>query len=105
MIPRLLYWEEWQSRFEKEMDTWFVLHTGEVWPHFAHEPLLVVLSFPLYRSFPWLLRLKSQEVVDIGCSLSQMSKTSHIRVGSYLRKLASPSVREPGVLNILSPTI
>eukprot|EP00804_Cyclotella_cryptica_P003619 CCRYP_002220-RA/>CCRYP_002220-RA protein AED:0.33 eAED:0.28 QI:0/0/0/1/0.25/0.2/5/0/708 len=41
MIPRLLYWEEWQSRFEKEMDVWFAMHTGESWPRFAHEPLIV----------------------------------------------------------------
>ena len=87
MIPRLLYWEEWQSRFEKEMDVWFAMHTGEIWPHFAHEPLIVGISFPLYRSYPWLLRLESEKVVGIGRALSEMSKTSHVRIGDYLRKL------------------
>jgi hypothetical protein len=69
LIPRLLYWEEWQSRFEKEMDIWFVMHPGSVWPHFAHEPLLVGISFPLYRAYPWRLRLESETVVEIGRSL------------------------------------
>jgi hypothetical protein len=87
MIPRLLYWEEWQSRFEKEMDVWFAMHTGESWPRFAHEPLIVGISFPLYRSYPWLLRLESEKVVGIGRALSEMSKTSHVRIGNYLRKL------------------
>ena len=26
LIPRILYWEEWQTCFEKEMDIWFVMH-------------------------------------------------------------------------------
>jgi hypothetical protein len=52
IIPRILYWEEWRSRFEKEVDVWFVLHSGEAWPHFAHEPLIVGFSFPMNRSYP-----------------------------------------------------
>ena len=87
IIPRILYWEEWRSRFDKEVDVWFVLHSGEAWPHFAHEPLIVGFSFPMNRSYPWLLRLLSEKVVGIGRALSTMSKESHIRVGSYLRKL------------------
>jgi hypothetical protein len=94
IIPRILYWEEWQSRFEKEMDIWFVMHSGEAWPHFAHEPLLVGLSFPMRRSYPWLLRLHSEKVVGIGRALSALSKTSHFRVGNYLRELWS----NPGAL-------
>jgi hypothetical protein len=89
LIPRLLYWEEWQSRFEKEMDLWFVLHTGSVWPHTAHEPLLVGISLPMYRSYPWYLRLETQKVVEIGRDLSRLSKESHLQVGSYLRQLWS----------------
>ena len=89
MIPRLLYWEEWQSRFEKEMDIWFAMHIGDIWPRFAHEPLIFGISFPLYRSYPWLLRLESEKVVGIGRALSEMSKTSHVRIGDYLRKLWS----------------
>ena len=89
LIPRLLYWEEWQGRFEKEMDLWFMMHAGSAWPAFAHEPLLVGLSFPMHRSYPWLLRLESQKVVEIGRSLSELSKSSHLLVGNYLRKLWS----------------
>jgi hypothetical protein len=87
LIPRILYWEEWQTRFEKEMDIWFVMHSGNVWPHNAHEPLLVGISFPMYRDYPWLVRLESQKVVEIGRHLSTLSKTSHLRVGDYLREL------------------
>ena len=28
LIPRLLYREEWQARFEKETDIWFAMSTG-----------------------------------------------------------------------------
>lgn len=94
LIPRLLYWEEWQSRFEKEVDIWFVMHHGSAWPRFTHEPLIVGISFPMYRSYPWLLRLESQKVVEIGRALSALSKTSHVRVRNYLRKLWS----DPGSL-------
>ncbi len=87
MIPRLLYQEEWRSRFEKEVDLWFALSPGECWPHSAFEPLMVGLSFPLSRSLPWLVRLERERVVGIGRALSKMSKESNIRVGDYLRKL------------------
>jgi len=87
LIPRLLYHEEWQTRFEKEADVWFVMHTSDYWPHFPHKPLNVDIAFPLYRHYPWQLRLESLKVVEIGRSLSSLSKTSHIQVGDYLRKL------------------
>mmetsp|Transcript_5950 Transcript_5950/g.13021 ORF Transcript_5950/g.13021 Transcript_5950/m.13021 type:complete len:1140 (-) Transcript_5950:4782-8201(-) len=87
LIPRILYQEEWRSRFEKEMDIWFLVSCNDVWPHSAFEPLVVGLCFPLHREYPWLLRLEREKVVAIGRSLSQMSKESHIRVGDYLRKL------------------
>ena len=87
IIPRLLYQEEWRSRFQKEVDLWFTLSTGTVWPHSAYEPLLVGISFPLRRSRPWLLRLERDKVVAVGRALSEMSKESHLRVGDYLRKL------------------
>jgi hypothetical protein len=89
MIPRILYWEEWQTRFEKEMDIWFVMHCGSVWPHFAHEPLIVGISFPIFRSYPWQLSLESNKVVEIGRDLSALSKICHIQVGDYLHKLWS----------------
>ena len=69
------------------MDIWFIVHPHDIWPHSAFEPLLVGLSFPLYRDYPWLLRIEREKVVGIGRRLSQMSKTSHLLVGDYLRKL------------------
>ena len=87
LIPRLLYQEEWRSRFQKEVDVWFTLSTGLMWPHSAYEPLLVGLSFPLRRTRPWLLRMERDKVVEIGRALSEMSKTSHVRVGDHLREL------------------
>ena len=87
LIPRLLYQEEWRSRFQKEVDVWFTLSTGQVWPHSAFEPLLIGISFPLRRTRPWLLRMERDKVVEIGRALSEMSKTSHFLVGDYLRKL------------------
>jgi hypothetical protein len=87
LIPRLLYCEERQSRFEKETDIWFVMSTGACWPSYTHKPLLVGIAFPLYRSYPWLLRLESQKVVEISRHVSAMSKTSHLQVRDYLCKL------------------
>lgn len=92
ICPRLLYQEEWRGRFEKEMDIWFFLNHGDVWTHACFEPLVIGLCFPLSRDqYPWLLRQDRDKVVEIGRSLSELSKTSHVQVGNYLRKLwASP---------------
>eukprot|EP00804_Cyclotella_cryptica_P017518 CCRYP_006692-RA/>CCRYP_006692-RA protein AED:0.38 eAED:0.38 QI:0/0/0/1/0/0/2/0/266 len=82
LILRLLYQEEWQMRFKKEMDILFVLSAGSHWPSNAHEPLLVGLIFPLFSSFLWQLRLESKKVVDIGCSLSALSKQVMFKLGA-----------------------
>ena len=66
-----------------------VMHHGPAWPTFTHEPLLVGLSFPMYRSYQWLLRLESEKVVEIGRSLSKLSKEGHVRLGGFLHKLLS----------------
>jgi hypothetical protein len=87
LIPRLLYQEEWRSRFQKEVDVWFALSTGTFWPHSAFEPLMVGISFPLHRTRPWLLRMERDKVVEVGRKLSDLSKTCHLRVGNYLREL------------------
>jgi hypothetical protein len=87
VIPRLLYQEEWRTRFEKEADLWFVLHHGDVWPHYTHEPLMIGIHFPLSRSYPWEIKLERERVVGIGRALSSLSATSHVLVGDYLRKL------------------
>ena len=87
LIPRLLYQEEWRSRFQKEVDVWFNLSTGKYWPHSAYEPLLVGISFPLYRTRPWLLRMERDKVVELGRTLSTLSKTGDVRLGDHLREL------------------
>ena len=90
MIPRLLWDEEWQSCFENEMDFWFVLHNGALWPHSAFEPLLVGILFPILppsSPFPWQVKQERTRMMDLGRALSQMSKSSDLRVGDYLRKL------------------
>jgi hypothetical protein len=90
IIPRLLWDEEWHSWFEKEVDVWFSLHNGSIWPHFAFEPLMVGISFPILSpssSYPWQVKQEWKRVVDLDRALSEMSKTSEFRVGNYLRKL------------------
>ena len=74
-------------RFEKEMDFWFIMSPGVVWPHSAFEPLLVGIYFPLSRDYPWLVRQQPDKVVAAGSLLSVLSKTSHVQVRDYLRKL------------------
>lgn len=81
LVQRLLWQEEWRRRFEKEMDFWFIMKPGVVWPHSALEPLLVGISFPLSRNYPWLVRQQRDEVVAAGSLLSTLSKTSHVQVG------------------------
>ena len=87
LIPRLLFEEEWRTRFEKEVDIWIKFSTGDVWPHSAFEPLIIGLSFPMRRSYPWMVRLERTKVVERGRELSSLSKESHLRVRDYLCKL------------------
>ena len=87
LCQRLLFQEEWRRAFEKEVDVWFVLNLGDVWPNYCFEPLIVGIAFPMYRNYPWLLRQEQEKAVEIGRSLSGLSKTSHLSVGNYLRKL------------------
>ena len=97
LIQRLLYQEEWRRRFEREVDFWFTLAPGDVWPHSAFEPLLVGIYFPISRTYPWLVRQQHNQVVEAGRQLSQMSKESHLQVGNYLRKLWASPRPVPGV--------
>ena len=90
LIPRLLWDEEWRNRFEKEVNVWFVLHNGSPWPHSAFEPLMVGISFPLLppsSPYPWQVKQEWKRVVDLGRTLSQMSKLGDLQVGDYLRQL------------------
>ena len=92
MIPRLLWEEEWRSRFEKEVDFWFILHNGAIWPHFAFEPLLVGISFPILPSsspFPWQVKQEWTRMVELGRAMSDMSKTGDLRLRDNLRELWS----------------
>lgn len=97
ICQRLLWQEEWRSRFEKEFDIWFIMHPGLYWPHHMFEPLLVGIFFPMSRDRPWLVRLLKEEVVAFGRSMSQMSKTCHIHVGDYLRQLWAQPRNPPKV--------
>jgi len=47
LCPRLLWQEEWRTRFEKEMDVYFFLNPGTYWPHSLFEPLVVGISFAM----------------------------------------------------------
>jgi len=89
LIPRLLWQEEWRRRFEKEVDFWFSLKPCNSWPNAAFEPLVIGISFPMIRSYPWLVRLQQSEVVAAGRALSSMPKASDLEVRDYLRKLWS----------------
>ena len=89
MIPRLLWEEEWRSCFNKDVNFWFILHNGSIWPHFAFEPLLVGISFPILppsRSFPWQVKQKRTQVVELGRCLLQMSKSGDLQVRNYLHE-------------------
>ena len=87
ICPRLLWQEEWRRRFEKEMDFLFILNPGLAWPHSNFEPLLIGISFPVTRTRSWLVRQLQEQVMEAGRTLSQVSKTCHLRVRDYLRKL------------------
>ena len=87
ICQRILWQEEWRTRFEKEVDVWFFLHPGSVWTHDMFEPLLVGISFPSRRRAPWLVRRERDKMVETGRALSQMSRACHVRVGDHLRQL------------------
>lgn len=88
LIPRLLYQEEWRKGFEKEVDVWFAMEPGgTAWPYSCFEPLIVGIAFPLYRTYPWLIRIDRDKVVEFGRTLCQMSKESHLQVRDHLCKL------------------
>jgi hypothetical protein len=81
LIPWLLWDEEWHTCFEKEVDIWFILHNGSVWPHSASEPLMVGISFPILSPsspYPWQVKQEWMRVVGMGCALSKMSIKSDL---------------------------
>ena len=88
LCQRLLWQEEWRRRLEKEMDVWFNLHPGKYWACDLHEPLIVGLCFPMRGGDrgPWLVRQERDKVVQIGRTLSEVSKTCHLQVRDYLRQ-------------------
>ena len=87
LCQRLLWQEEWRRRFEKEVDVWFILWPGSAWPLSNFEPLIVGISFPMCRERPWLVRERREEMVEAGRALCELSRTCHVLVGDYLRKL------------------
>ena len=90
VCPRLLYFEEWRRRFNKEMDFWFVIEpVSNIWPNSCCEPLIFGISFPLRPDRPWKLR-RVPQVVELGRTLQSMFKTdSGLGQGDILRKLWS----------------
>ncbi len=81
LIPWLLWDKEWRSQFKKEVDVWFIFHNSSLWPHSALKPLLVGISFPLLppsSPFPWQVKQELTSLVDLGCTLSEMSKSSDL---------------------------
>ena len=76
---------------QKEVDVWFILHNGLLWHHSAFEPLIAGISFPLLSPsspYPWQVKQERKRVVDLGRTLSQMSKLGDLRVGDYLHQLS-----------------
>ena len=69
------------------MDAWFILWPGSAWPLSNFEPLIVGISFPMSRERPWLVRQRKEEMVEAGRALCKLSRTCHVLVGNYLRKL------------------
>ena len=88
VCQRLLYFEEWRRRFNKEMDLWFLIEPiSDFWPNTCCEPLVFGISFPLRPSRPWKLR-RVPEVVDLGRNLQEVFKTrSELGECDILRKL------------------
>ena len=85
VIPRLLYYEEWRRRFEKEVDFWVMIPTGDYWPHSCFEPLLLGLSFPMRRESPWLLR-RHAGLVGFQRKMHEMFRDADVGVWNILRE-------------------
>ena len=86
ICPRLLYFEEWERRFAKEMDFWMIIPTNSsFWPHNCCEPLVLGISFPLRHSPPWKLR-RVATVVELGRSLQKMFESGDLGAGDILRQ-------------------
>jgi hypothetical protein len=85
---RLLYFEEWRRRFNKEMDLWFLIEANSaLWPNSCCEPLVFGISFPLRNHRPLKLR-RVPPVVALGRRLQEVFKTgSNMGERDLLRKL------------------
>lgn len=60
---------------------------GLIWPDTSLEPLMVGIRFPLSRTYPFELKLDRDRVATLGRTLSEVSKTCHVRLGDHLREL------------------
>ena len=87
VCPRLLFYEEWRRRFNKEMDFWFILEpVSPLWPNSCCEPLIFGISFPLRKLRPWKLR-RLHPLVELGKQLQEVFKTrSDLGERDILRK-------------------
>ena len=85
LCQRLLYYEEWKRRFEKEMDFWMLIPTNDFWPVHCFEPLVLGISFPLRSTKPWKLR-RVTTVVELGKTLQKMFENGELGAGNILRQ-------------------
>ena len=85
ICQRLMYFEEWRRRFEKEMDFWILIEPNPFWPFQCFEPLVLGIAFPLRNSSPWRIR-RVPIVVDLGKSLQEMLKAGDMGAGNILRE-------------------
>ena len=86
LCPRLLYFEEWRRRFEKEMDFWILIEpNSSFWPLSCCKPLVLGISYPLRSTPPWKIR-RVDPVVELGRTLQEMFKAGDLGAGHILRK-------------------
>jgi hypothetical protein len=88
ICPRLLYFEEYRRRFNKEMDFWLLIEANSYfWPNSCCEPLVFGISFPLRTNRPWKLR-RIPQVVGLGRRMQEVFKGgSELGERDILRKL------------------
>jgi hypothetical protein len=88
VCPRLLYFEEWRRRFNKEVDFWlFIESNSPLWPNSCCEPLVFGISFPLRDHRPWKLR-RVPPVVELGRRLQKVFEDgAYMGERDILRKL------------------
>jgi hypothetical protein len=85
VVPRLLT-SRWRKQLTKTADVIFTIETGEsYWDMNQHEPLLIAICLPLFRSSPW--RLKGTPFVErVEGRVREMQKGGDRNVGPVLHE-------------------